>query len=213
MQLRGAERVDLAGDLGTDRSASTGDEHPAAMDEVRDRGGVGLHNRTPEQVGFVDLADVAESHTATDKLGDRRQNEHVDVCRGTALGEVVDEAGVRAGDGDDEGAGTGRGGDLLKVESRTADVDALKAQVLAVRGVVEERDSLVVGVRVTAGGAGDLFTRITGAEEDDRGGGGGGLGEAFAEVPVDCSGGQHDCNGDSAAGDGDGAGNGLRLCE
>jgi hypothetical protein len=78
------------------------------MDEVRDRGGVGLHNRTPEQVGFVDLADVTEPHTATDKLGDRRQNEHVDVGRGAAFGEVVDETGVRAGDGDDEGAGAGQ---------------------------------------------------------------------------------------------------------
>lgn len=37
-----------------------------------------------------------------------------------------------------QGAGAGLGGDLLKVESRTADVDALKAQVLPTRGVVEE---------------------------------------------------------------------------
>ncbi|MFA7264984.1 MAG: hypothetical protein WC054_01615 [Candidatus Nanopelagicales bacterium] len=99
-----------------------------------------------EQVGLVNLADVTEPHTTIDKLGDRRQNEHMDVGRGAALQEVVDEAGVRAGDGDDQGAGAGLGGDLLEIESRAADVDALKAQVLATRGVVEKRDGLVVGV-------------------------------------------------------------------
>ena len=60
-QLGRAEPVDLAAQLGADRAAGAGDEHPLAGQVAGDGVDVGVELVAAEQVGEVEVADVADA--------------------------------------------------------------------------------------------------------------------------------------------------------
>ena len=69
-ELARAEAGDLAAQLGADRAAGAGDQDALAGDLLGDGGHVELDRAAAEQVGDVDVAQVARGGSAADDLAD-----------------------------------------------------------------------------------------------------------------------------------------------
>ncbi len=79
--------VDLAAQFGTDRAAGSGDQDPFTGEIARNRGDVGLDLATPQQIGEVEVADVAHVHAPVDEIHHPR--EHLDG-EARVLGDLGD---------------------------------------------------------------------------------------------------------------------------
>ena len=139
-QLGGGEPVDLAAQLGPDRAAGAGDEHPPAGQVARDRLHVGVELVAAEQVGEVQVADVADADVVGEELGRRRQDleVHPEVVRGVA--DLADQLLAGARHRQDHGADPGRADHVGQVVGRAADRHSPHPQVSLARVVVDHRD-------------------------------------------------------------------------
>ena len=163
------EAGDLAAELAADRAAGAGDEHDALGELARDGALVQRDRVAPEEVGEVDVTDVAGRQPPADDLAERRDDERVQPGR---LGRGAELAqGLRRGarDGDDDVLGTGRPGDRGEVRTRAADPQALEPGAPLGAVVVEQRHGAVGRGLVVHEVADEQPRRGPGAEHDDRG--------------------------------------------
>ena len=104
----GLEPRDLAAQLGADRAAGAGDEHPLAGEVAGDRVEVGVDLVAPEQVGDVDVADVGDRGAAgLEQLAGAREHLDVEPTRGRSAADLADRLRAGARDGDDRRGGAG----------------------------------------------------------------------------------------------------------
>ncbi len=96
------EPVELAAQLGADRAAGAGDQHPLAGQVAGDGVDVGVDLAPAEQVGLGERPDVGQADRAVEQLARPaaapRRRARPMACRD----RLAEQLGVAAGDGDDE---------------------------------------------------------------------------------------------------------------
>ena len=166
VQLRRTETCDLAAQLGTDRSTSSGDQDGLPCDLVSDGGRVECDGTPTEEVLDVHVAEVVGRRPTADDLSKRRQDE----CRQTGLDSVLaqlsDQRRVGEGEGDDEGRRVVLLGYLGDVMARSADRDPFDAKTPLARVVVEKSHREVPAVALPHA-ADQASAGVSGAEHDD----------------------------------------------
>jgi hypothetical protein len=95
------EPVDLPGQLGADRPTRPGDQHPPAGQVPGDGVDVGVDLVPAQEVSGGEAPQLAHAHLAAEQLGDRREDQHLQVGCPRLLGHLADQrtAGRRDGDG------------------------------------------------------------------------------------------------------------------
>ena len=167
-ELLGSEAVHLAGQLGADGAAGPGHEHHLAGQVVGDLPEVGLDLGAAQQVGDVQLVQVAQAHASRDEVLGGRHHEGLQAGPVGELGDLTHERAIRGRDGDDEllNAVLARDGDdLLPVAE---DLGALDVQIALGRVVVDVADDLVRGVGVVGQETSELLARVARAVDEDR---------------------------------------------
>ena len=102
----GPKRCDLAAQLGADRAAGAGDEHPAAGEVVGDAGDVGVDLAAAEQVGGGEGPDVAEADAVVEQVASPAARPCTRRPASLAeLGQLADEGAVGGRDGDEQHLG------------------------------------------------------------------------------------------------------------
>ena len=168
-QLGRVEPRDLAAQLGADRAAGAGDQHPLAGEVRRDRPQVGVDHVAPEQVGDVDVADVGDRGTAgLEQLAGSRQHLDVEPALRRSAADLPDRLGACARDRDDRSARAGLVPDLGQVARRPHHRDAANAAV-PLRGVViDQADRAPLRAGVAAHGVDQLPATFAGADHQRR---------------------------------------------
>ncbi len=116
-QRRRVEADQLPAQLRADRSAGAGHQHALARDVAGRGGHVGVHRVAAEEVGDVDVAQVAQAHPAVEDLVQVGQHLDLQAQRPGGVGDVAEQLGAGRGDRDDQDLGAGL---LLGVPQRGA---------------------------------------------------------------------------------------------
>ncbi len=164
-QAGGGEPVQLAAELGADRAAGPGDEHPLAGDVARDRRHIGVVLVAAEQVGRRDGTDVGDLDAGAVELARRGQHQQLDGCRIGELLDLADERRAGAGDGEQGDGGALGGRHLAELGVTAPDGHAPHAQVALERVVVEQGHREVAAARVAQHGGDDLVAALAGADD------------------------------------------------
>ena len=180
-EFLGSELVNLTRDLGTDRAAGAGDQDDLALQVAGDGAQVGLDLAAAQQVGDVDLVELAEAD-ATDHVAHRRQGQELQAVRVGATVDLVQHRLVGSADGQDDGLDAQVVGDLDHVVEAAVHLGAEQVQVALVGAVVQEAAHLVGAVGVVVDQAAELLAGIAGAVDEHRLGGR--LDDALADLGV-----------------------------
>ena len=105
-QLSGTEPGDLPAQLRADGASGTGHQDPLPGQVVGDRGDVGVDLVAAEDVGEVDVADVADADVLPEELGGRGQHLDLEALGASRLSDAGEGLRGRAGDGHDEDVGS-----------------------------------------------------------------------------------------------------------
>ena len=164
-ELVGSEAGELVTQLGADRAAGAGDQHAPTSQVAGDGLDVGVDDVTPEQVGFGQRSDVADSDGFTEEFAQRRQHEDAEVGGGGEVAQLTQQVGISAGYGDDDGVSMmfeGGAGDCF---AATNDPEAAHAEVALGRIIIEEGNGEVRAGGVAQHGGDGLEPTLAGAED------------------------------------------------
>jgi hypothetical protein len=165
------ERLQLAAQLGADRPAGSGHQHPLAGEVGGDRGAIGGDLTAAEQVGLGDPADVVDADPAAEQLGGGGEHLEVEVVVQAEGRQLPDECGVGAGDGQQQRLRTRPLDHRGKRGASAQDRHTPEAEVLLAQVVVDEADR-PEGALGLADEAGDyLRSRLAGAVHQEGLGG------------------------------------------
>jgi hypothetical protein len=167
-QLGRAERGDLPAQLGTDRTACAGHEHPLVLQVSRDLVHVGVDLAAAQQVGDVDVTDVADAYSAVQEVGEARQHLHGQPGLVGALRDVADQLGVGGGQCDHEDFCTGGGDGAAHPFAAAEHADPPDAGVSLRRIVVQQPDREIGALRVAEHRPDELTAGVAGAEDERR---------------------------------------------
>ena len=163
----GAERGDLAAELGADRAARAGDEDGLAGDVGGDRGEVELDGLAPEHVLHLHLAELArEVEVAGDELVHGGQGLHRDADVAALVHDPLPRLARRGRDRDDDLVRAVVAKEVRQVVGRAEHPDAVEAQVLLAGIVVDEPGRRVAEVRVLQHLAEDELARVAGSHDE-----------------------------------------------
>ena len=150
-EARRADARDLAAQLGPDRAAGAGDEHGLARQVARDRVDVHFDRLASEDVLDLDRSDLArEVEVAGDQLVQARQRLHHDALRARDVDDPLARFARRGRDRDQELVRTAVVEDVRQLVGRPEHADAVQAQVLLARVVVDQADRRVAESRACA---------------------------------------------------------------
>ena len=165
-QLGGLEAVDLAAQLGADRAAGAGHQHPTPGEIAGDRGDVGVELVATEHVGEVDVAEVADADVVVKQLGGSRQHLHGEACPHGRHPQPLDHLGRGAGQGQYHCARHRVGRACSPISCGRADHrHSADAQQPLARIVVEQGDRVPLVRLVAQHRADQLGARFAGAND------------------------------------------------
>ncbi len=111
-QLGRAERMDLAGQLRTDRPTGAGHQHPFARQVAGGDRHVGIDGMPADHVEDVDLAHLGQPHTSADERVERGHDQAAQTGLGGGVRQRADQRRVSPPDRDEHAGRAGAGGGL-----------------------------------------------------------------------------------------------------
>jgi hypothetical protein len=166
-QLGRPEPVQLAAELGADRSARAGNQDPLAGEAAGDSGDVGYYRPAAEQVGDLRIAHAIYARATGQQFPDRRDHLRREPAPLGLCGQLADRRAARPGDGNDEHRGARRGGHCSHLITAAKHGNSPDPQSAHRRVVVEHRHRLVFGAMLPGQPVCELGPCAAGTEDDD----------------------------------------------
>ena len=162
-----SEPVDLPTEFGADGPSRPRDQNALASEVVGDGLDVSVNLVTTEEVGGAEVTDVADADAAFEQLADRRQHFHGQARFGSEVGELADQVGASARDGNQHSLRRVArcGGHQLAAGADDGDTHDLEIRLPGI--VVEQRHRDIGAARVSEHDLDDLGAAFTGAVHDE----------------------------------------------